>query len=218
LLLHRKNANRPLLVPLCAAGAVVAIAISRMSVSSFASRCHSRPKPKDSMIHKRSLPQHVSLGNPAVLLATWFGIGLLPLAPGTFGALAAIPVGWLVIAYFGWPALLVLAIAVFAVGVWCADVCARRIGVADPSAVVIDEVAAQWLVLLVVPHDPFYYAAAFLAFRVFDIWKPFPVSWAERSFRGGFGVMIDDVFAAGYACLILYPVSLVLGPGTQGLP
>ena len=166
------------------------------------------------MIRKRSLPQSVSLGNPAVLLGTWFGIGLLPLAPGTFGALAAMPVGWLVTSYFGRPALLLLAIGVFALGVWCADVCARRIGVSDPSAVVIDEVAGQWLVLLVVPQDLFYYMAAFLAFRIFDIWKPFPVSWAERSFRGGFGVMIDDVLAAGYACIILYPVSLVLDAGT----
>ena len=166
------------------------------------------------MIRKRSLPQSVSLGNPAVLLGTWFGIGLLPLAPGTFGALAAMPVGWLVISYFGRPALLLLAIGVFVLGVWCADVCARRIGVSDPSAVVIDEVAGQWLVLLVVPQDLFYYMAAFLAFRIFDIWKPFPVSWAERSFRGGFGVMIDDVFAAGYACIILYPVSLLLDPGS----
>lgn len=170
-------------------------------------------KPKDGMVHKRSLTQSVSLGNPAVLLGTWFGVGFLPLAPGTFGSLAAIPVGWLVIAFFGWPALLLLAVAVFALGVWCAEICARRIGVADPSAVVIDEVAGQWLVLLVVPQEFFYYVAAFVAFRTFDIWKPFPVSWAERSFRGGFGVMIDDVFAAGYACLILYPVSLVLESG-----
>lgn len=168
------------------------------------------------MIHKRSLPQSVSLGNPAVLLGTWFGIGLLPIAPGTFGALAAIPVGWLVIAYLGRSALLLLAIGVFALGIWCADVCARRIGVADPSVVVIDEVAAQWLVLLVIPQDLFYYAAAFVAFRIFDIWKPFPVSWAEQSFRGGFGVMIDDVLAAGYACIILYPVSLFLGSGFLG--
>ena len=145
-----------------------------------------------------------------MLLGTWFGIGLLPRAPGTFGALSAIPVGWLVIAYAGWQALLLLAVAVFAVGIWCADVCARRIGVADPSVVVIDEVAGQWLVLLVVPHEMVYFAAAFFTFRTFDIWKPFPVSWAERSFRGGFGVMIDDVFAAGYACLLLYPFSLAL--------
>lgn len=152
-----------------------------------------------------------------MLLGTWFGIGLLPRAPGTFGALSAVPVGWLVIAYAGWQTLLLLAIAVFALGVWCADVCAHRIGVADPSVVVIDEVAAQWLVLLVVPHDPVYYTVAFLTFRTFDIWKPFPVSWAERSFKGGFGVMIDDIFAAGYACLILYPVSLILEPATGGV-
>jgi phosphatidylglycerophosphatase A len=155
----------------------------------------------------------VSLGNPAVLLGTWFGVGLLPRAPGTFGALAALPVGWLIIAYFGRPALLLLAIAVFAVGVWCADICARRIGVADPNVVVIDEVAAQWLVLLVVPQEFFFYAAAFIVFRVFDVWKPFPVSWSEQSFRGGFGIMIDDVFAAGYASIILYAITFAWGSG-----
>jgi phosphatidylglycerophosphatase A len=122
-------------------------------------------------------------------------------------------VGWVTIANFGRPALLLLSVAVFALGVWCADICARRIGVADPSVVVIDEVAGQWLVLLIVPQDLLFYAAAFLVFRVFDIWKPFPVSWSERSFRGGFGVMIDDVFAAGYASIILYAISFALGSG-----
>jgi phosphatidylglycerophosphatase A len=166
------------------------------------------------MVQKRPLPQSFSLGNPAVLIGTAFGVGLLPYAPGTFAALAALPAGWLIIAYFGWPILLALAIATFILGVWCADICARRLGVADPSVVVIDEVAAQWIVLLVVPQDPFYYAAALVTFRVFDIWKPFPVSWAEQSFRGGFGVMIDDMFAAGYACMILIPVTVLVDAAT----
>ncbi len=152
-----------------------------------------------------------------MLLGTWFGIGLLPVAPGTWAAMSAIPVGWLVIAYAGWTALLLSAVAVFLVGIWCAEVCCRRIGRADPSIVVIDEVAGQWLVLLAVPLDPVYYAAALLAFRTFDIWKPFPVSWAERSFRGGFGVMIDDVLAAGYASLVLYPLSLAVEALKTGL-
>jgi phosphatidylglycerophosphatase A len=80
----------------------------------------------------------------------------------------------------------------------------------DPSAIVIDEVAGQWLVLLGAAPNPLSYVLAFVLFRVFDIWKPWPVSWADRRLAGGLGIMLDDLLAAVYAVLALF-VLLAIG-------
>ncbi len=76
---------------------------------------------------------------------------------------------------------------------------AQASGILDPGFIVIDEIAAQLLVLAAAPLDWRFYLAAFLLFRLFDIWKPFPVSWLDRNVKGGFGIMLDDVAAALYA-------------------
>ncbi|MDP6345049.1 MAG: phosphatidylglycerophosphatase A [Alphaproteobacteria bacterium] len=138
------------------------------------------------------------LADPAGLLATWFGCGLLRPASGTWGSLAALPFAWALVAVGGWPALAATALAAFAVGCWAADRYERADGGKDPGAVVIDEVAGQWLVLIPAPLDPLYYLAGFALFRLFDIFKPWPANWAERRFAGGLGIMLDDVFAAAY--------------------
>jgi phosphatidylglycerophosphatase A len=80
---------------------------------------------------------------------------------------------------------------------------------------VIDEVAGQWLVLVAVPLDPLAYALALLLFRIFDIWKPWPVRWADRHVKGGLGIMLDDLLAAVYAVLVL-SVLLAIG-GVSGV-
>jgi phosphatidylglycerophosphatase A len=140
---------------------------------------------------------------PAFLLATWFGVGLLPFASGTYGSLAALPIAALVESTFGFSGLAAVALLILIVGVWAAGVCVREMGEPDPSVVVIDEVAGQLLVLLMVPAEPLLYAAGFLLFRLFDIVKPWPVCWADRRLAGGLGVMLDDVLAAGYAAIAL---------------
>lgn len=86
-----------------------------------------------------------------------------------------------------------------------------RTPASDPGWVVIDEIAAQWLVLLAVPQRVWLYVAAFLAFRLFDIWKPFPVSWCDRNVKGGFGIMLDDVAAAIYALILIVIAEGVVG-------
>lgn len=151
------------------------------------------------------------MADPAVLVATWFGVGLLPGAPGTWGSLAALPFAWLIHLAFGWIGLAVAVAAVFAVGVWSAGAVVRSWGVKDPAAVVIDEVAGQWLTLLVVPPDPILYAIGFVLFRIADILKPWPASWADKRLEGGLGVMLDDVFAAAYAAAALYVMSRGMG-------
>lgn len=87
---------------------------------------------------------------------------------------------------------------------------AKASAIEDPGAIVIDEVAAQWLVLLPAPLDPLSYAVAFVLFRIFDIWKPWPVRSADRRIAGGFGIMLDDLLAAVYAIAVL-SVLLALG-------
>ena len=148
--------------------------------------------------------------HPALVLGTGFGAGLLPVMPGTWGSLAALPCAWAIRSRWGVTGLAIAAVIVFAAGCWAAGTLAKTSGVKDPGAIVIDEVAAQWLVLLAAPLDPLSYAAAFLLFRIFDIWKPWPVRWADRRAPGGLGVMLDDLLAAVYAVLV-FSVLLALG-------
>ncbi|MDJ0896279.1 MAG: phosphatidylglycerophosphatase A [Alphaproteobacteria bacterium] len=137
--------------------------------------------------------------HPPVILATWFGVGLIPIAPGTFGSLAALPFAWLMLELGGLWLLLLATVAVFAAGCWAAGRYAAASANSDPGAVVVDEVAGQWLALALAAPDLGQFALAFVLFRLFDILKPWPVGWAERRFSGGFGIMIDDIAAALYA-------------------
>ena len=148
-------------------------------------------------------PPGLPINHPAMLLSTWFGAGLLPKAPGTWGSLAALPFAWYIGSAVGATGLAVAAAIAFAVGWWAAETVSRAAAIRDPGFIVIDEVAAQWLVLVVAPVDPLAYAAGFVLFRIADIAKPFPASWADRAVHGGLGIMLDDLFAALYAGLAL---------------
>ncbi len=138
----------------------------------------------------------------AKAIATGFGVGLAPRAPGTFGTLLAWPIGWFLAALH--PAVLFPLLALlFALGVWACEITGRQLGVADHGSMVWDEIVAFLLVLALVPRELDWQAAAFLLFRAFDIAKPPPIDWVERRTRGGFGVMADDIVAAGYTLLVL---------------
>ena len=156
------------------------------------------------MSGNRILPEGLVFRHPAVLVATWFGTGLLPKAPGTWGSLAALPFAWAIQKGGGTTALAIAAAGLFVIGVWASAVYVRHAGGGDPAAVVVDEVVGQWLVLLAASPDLIHYAAGFVLFRVADILKPWPVSWADREVEGGTGVMLDDVLAAVYAGAALY--------------
>jgi phosphatidylglycerophosphatase A len=145
-------------------------------------------------------------------VATWGGAGLLPWAPGTFASLSALPLAWLLMAAGGVWLLLAAALTVFALGIWAAERYMAAVGIHDPTAIVIDEIAGQWLTLCVVALEPLAYVAGFVLFRIFDVLKPWPVSWLDRRVGGGFGVMIDDVGAALYAGSALWLIDLWLLP------
>nr|WP_184431961.1 phosphatidylglycerophosphatase A [Roseospira goensis] len=145
-------------------------------------------------------------------LATWFGSGLSPWAPGTMGSLAALPFAWGLV-WLGGPWLLLgAALAVFALGVPVSAVYGRRVGRHDAPEIVIDEVAGQWLTLTVVPLDPVAYGLGFVAFRAADIVKPWPIGWIDRRVGGGFGVMADDMVAGALAAAALSLVFLLWSP------
>ncbi len=152
-----------------------------------------------------------NLRDPAQLLATGFGVGLLPKAPGTWGSLFALPAAWGIVAAAGQPGLVLAAAGVFVLGIWAAGACVEKKGIQDPGPVVIDEIAGQWAVLLFVPVDLIHYGVGFVLFRAFDILKPWPVGWADREIKGGLGIMLDDALAAGYAAAVLWGVAWAMG-------
>jgi phosphatidylglycerophosphatase A len=143
-----------------------------------------------------------AFSHPAHALAFGFGAGLVPLAPGTCGTL----LGWALAWGLGGlsPALLLGAVLLlFLLGVWACGVTGRHLGVPDHGAMVWDEVVAFLLVLAIVPRELPWQLAAFVLFRLFDIAKPPPIRHFERRYRGGFGVMFDDLVAAAYTLLVL---------------
>lgn len=156
------------------------------------------------------LPSGLSLWHPAAFLATWGGSGLLPRAPGTWGSLFTLPFAWIIASEWGSEALFVAAALAFLAGLWASEQYLRYSTSKDPGAVVIDETAGQLLALALVPVELWWYAAGFILFRLADIFKPWPASWADRSLRGALGVMTDDIFAAVYVLVALYGAHLVL--------
>ena len=137
--------------------------------------------------------------HPAFLLATWFGAGRLPRAPGTWGSLTALPFA-AALAWLGGPWLgLLIALAVFGLGVWASDRYMAACGLHDPAAIVVDEVVGQWLTLALLPLTPVAYLLGFVLFRIADMVKPWPAAWIDRTVADAFGVMLDDVVAAIYA-------------------
>ena len=137
----------------------------------------------------------------ATVLATFFGVGRFPIAPGTAASAVALPLAWLILWKLGVAALLVASIAAYLVGVWSTGVYARTSGKDDPSECVIDEVAGQWLACAVAPLSLPGFAVAFVLFRVFDITKLWPVSLGEK-LPGGWGIMTDDMIAGGLAAAL----------------
>ena len=137
----------------------------------------------------------------ATVVATAFGAGYSPIAPGTAGSLVGLALFWPLQLAAPWVQLLVTVAAYFA-GVAASTRLARRLGRKDPGAAVVDEVVGMWLALLFLPFTPATAVAAFLLFRVLDVFKPYPARQLE-SLPGGWGIMTDDVVAGVYANLLL---------------
>ena len=147
----------------------------------------------------KSPPAQLGWLHPVTILATWFWSGLSPKAPGTFGTIAAIPFGIIFLIFGCRLGLVFSAFVIFIIGIWISNLYGKALKEDDPGAIVIDEVAAIWLVMAALPFTPVGVLLAFVLFRFFDIMKPFPIKHLEHRLTGGFGVMVDDMLAAVYA-------------------
>jgi phosphatidylglycerophosphatase A len=148
--------------------------------------------------------------HPAHLIAFGFGAGLAHVAPGTFGALLAFPLYWLLQPALSNTQFLVLLAAMFLLGVWACTLTGRALGIADHSGMVWDETVAFLLILFFVPQILLWQAFAFLFFRLFDIFKPFPIRLIERRFNNGVGVMLDDLLAGFYTLIVISVLKAIL--------
>lgn len=143
------------------------------------------------------------LANPINFLAFGLGTGLSPKAPGTVGTLVGYPLYFLLIAYLPFNAVLVALIGLYLIGIWICDVAGKAVGVSDHSGIVWDEIVAMALVLSFSPQNIYGYVGAFLAFRLFDIVKPWPINLIDEKMANGHGVMLDDLLAAGYSIALI---------------
>lgn len=144
------------------------------------------------------------ISHPAHFFSLGFGSGLAPKAPGTFGTMIGLPLFWLISSYSLSVKLAIIA-ALFVLGIYCCDKTGKALGVADHGAIVWDEIVAMMLVLVFAPLTWLGWLVAFCLFRLFDIWKPFPIGYCDAKLKNAFGVMFDDLLAAIYAiiCLLL---------------
>ena len=142
------------------------------------------------------------LRHPAHFIAFGFGAGLAPVTPGTWGTLLALPIYWLIAPQLEAVEFLLLLAALFGAGIWACEATGRAIGIPDYRGMVWDETVAFLLVLFFMPAALAWQAAGFLLFRLFDILKPPPIRYYERTFKNGFGVMLDDLVAAFYTLLV----------------
>jgi phosphatidylglycerophosphatase A len=207
-------------------------------------------------------PSGIKWHHPAFLISTWFGIGKIPFAPGTWGSLFTFPLfiaSHYLLAFassedsFAYLFLFCTTI-LFIIGNWATNIYMRKTGRHDPKEVVIDEVAGQIIVFFsaflvigdrlkifeylygtknipnasvsiadvttlfttpdflatyIVVGMPIY-LVCFVLFRIFDIWKPWPIGYCDKNIKGGFGVMFDDLFAAMYAVIVLYGLGMLI--------
>jgi phosphatidylglycerophosphatase A len=140
--------------------------------------------------------------NPIHCLAFGFGSGLAPKAPGTFGTLAAVPL-YLLLAQLSLPLYLLVLVASFALGIYLCGKTADDLGVHDHPGIVWDEFVGFWITMLAAPAGWLWLLLGFVLFRLFDIWKPWPIRVLDEKVESGLGIMLDDVLAGVYALLVL---------------
>jgi len=137
-----------------------------------------------------------------VFAATWGLIGFSPIAPGTMGSIAAIPL-CLMISVMDAPWNMICLLTLISVSIWIAHGAEKVIGQRDPGLIVIDEVCGMAVALFALPFIPIFIIGGFVLFRVFDILKPFPIRWLDKNVKGGLGIILDDIIAGVFANLVL---------------
>jgi len=158
----------------------------------------------------RPLPPGTTFQNPNVLIATWFGAGRIKPASGTIGTLAGIPFGMVLQEFVGMIGLAIAAVLLLVIGTMAARYYGQKSGQKDDQAIVVDEVVGIWIAGIPAATNPALWLLAFLLFRLFDIAKPFPASYFDKSERGGaLYVMLDDVVAGIFAFFGVAALSII---------
>ncbi len=159
--------------------------------------------------HKsRDALERLNWRNPLHWLATGFGSGLSPFAPGTFGTLAAIPF-YLLIMYLPLSVYIAVTIVAAVAGIWICQSATQAIGQDDHGSIVWDEFVGFWITMIAAPKGLLWLLAGFLIFRVFDIIKPWPIRWLDRYVKGGLGIMVDDVLAGVFGLAVMQALALI---------
>ncbi|MGX5172963.1 phosphatidylglycerophosphatase A family protein [Aliikangiella sp. IMCC44653] len=146
--------------------------------------------------------------HPVHFLAFGFGSGLAPKAPGTFGTIAVLPFYWLIADFSVWSYGLVCAV-VCILGVYLCGRSASLLNTHDHPGIVWDEFAGMLITLIAIPPSGTNIILAFILFRLFDIFKPWPIKWVDQKVSGGFGIMLDDILAGCFAWAILFGVNVL---------
>ncbi|HEY4731739.1 MAG TPA: phosphatidylglycerophosphatase A [Gammaproteobacteria bacterium] len=147
--------------------------------------------------------------NPIHFIAFGFGVGTIRIASGTFGTLAAIPI-YLLLQDLTLIFYVTCVAALFLLGVWICDVTSRDLGVDDHPGIVIDEIAGFLVTMTAAPAGWLWLLCGFILFRLFDIWKPWPIRIIDKKLSGGIGIMLDDIVAGILALLILQIIALYI--------
>lgn len=146
----------------------------------------------------------LSMLNPWHLLATGFGSGLSPIVPGTMGSLAAIPF-WYLMTFLPLQLYYLVVLLGICIGVYLCHRTAKDMGVHDHGSIVWDEFIGMWITLMAIPAENWQWVLiGFLIFRLFDMWKPWPIRWFDRNVHGGMGIMVDDIVAGIISAGVLY--------------
>jgi phosphatidylglycerophosphatase A len=148
--------------------------------------------------------------HPVHLLSLGFGSGLSPWAPGTMGTLVAIPIYLFLTRLAPVPYLLVTLFLLY-IGIYLCQATAQRLGVHDHPAIVWDEIVGFLLTMVAVPIGWFWIGLGFVLFRLFDIWKPWPIRYLDRRVEGGLGIMLDDLLAALFASVVIQVILYIKG-------
>ena len=147
--------------------------------------------------------RRLNFKHPATWLATWGGTGLIKPGPGTWGTLGALPFGIVALMYGGIPVLVAAIFLTFLLGLWSAKHFERMVREKDSGMIVIDEAVGVWIALIPATLTPLSVGLTFVLFRVFDVLKPWPISWLDKKIHGAMGVMLDDVLAGIFAALAI---------------
>ena len=153
-------------------------------------------KPKIDNLNKKVL------SNPIHFLAFGFGSGLAPVAPGTFGTVMAIPL-YLLMQPLSLPIYLLVTAIVCVLGIWICGKSSELLGVHDHSGIVWDEFAGYFVTMIAAPSGWLWIIIGFVLFRLFDIWKPWPISVLDKKVHGGLGIMVDDILAGVFSLIVL---------------